>query len=716
MRLVHGLDHRVDQAASSPSRSVTSRASLAEHRVTEHADGERVHQPGYQWPSAIRRVALHVLGGQTRCGSTSTRSRPWARAGVRSVAASTSASACGDAARSSAAAVDGAEHLEVTAEEHSRWRRRRRPRRGRRDRRTEGRRGRRRRSRCRRRRRAWGRRCGPRRAPRGRARGSGPGSRDPDRRSPQRRARRGRRSHRACSSARNRGARSSWSKSRNATEPTGRPRRESTVQRGFGADDDVGGVVGGHSPFGDADPGLAGGARRGRRGAASPRGERHAGPRRRTRRRRRAGARRRGGSARPPSVSAIAAPQCSQRAGAPHWRQIEQPGPSPPVQDAHARRSPRGRCAARWRAARRAAPARAARRAGRPPRRAASRRAGRASGARVVAALEHDGVDGRRRRRRSSAPRRPGGPARGRRHGRARWVRSPRRGLRRRRRERRSPARSGTGANTATRPPIDDARRRGGPRATLRCARRRASSPCSSTTARPVARAAGARRRCSARSGTTTIVEPSGARRESTRSARSPGRGPDDEAGPGPVGQRQGGRRRAGWTARSGSGRGAGSTTLGGDAARRNVAHGPAQRHAAHRTARRRRAGGPAETTAWTGRSGGRGRRCRRRPRRASPAPAGRAAGRARWCRRAPGPRRGPGSRRPGRWPGTSGRTRHTAPVTGRGGSGEGLGGAARRSSACSVRSQVNVAARVGRSARTRRCAGRSAGAGSGSR
>ena len=142
-------------------------------------------------------------------------------------------------------------------------------------------------------------------------------------------------------------------------------------------------------------------------------------------------------------------------------------------------------------------------------------------------------------------------------------------------------------------------RRRHAPHAarptTPRCAAASGWPACSSTISRPVPAIAARTRPARARSGTTTIVEPSLPRRSSTRSAgsrraarRSTAPGPREAAADRPV------RRR---TPPPRPRVPAGATTLGAEAARRTVLSGPAQRQATQRHSSTTSAGGPADTT-----------------------------------------------------------------------------------------------------------------------
>src|SRR5262249_26490595 len=100
-------------------------------------------------------------------------------------------------------------------------------------------------------------------------------------------------------------------------------------------------------------------------------------------------------------------------------------------------------------------------------------------------------------------------------------------------------------------------------------------------------------------SGSTTIVEPTGATRSSAVSVGSYAVGTTTRAS-----ARHGwaASSRSGYTAVSRSGSTVGATRFGGDAARRNAARGPAQRQAAPRHSSTTSAGGPADTTPTTSR------------------------------------------------------------------------------------------------------------------
>ena len=149
-------------------------------------------------------------------------------------------------------------------------------------------------------------------------------------------------------------------------------------------------------------------------------------------------------------------------------------------------------------------------------------------------------------------------------------------------------ARSGTGAHTAVRPPTTT---HAPARAPAHAAVRAASEWVlpHSHTSRPAAASCAAISAARVGDGSTTMVEPSGATRASGSS-------------PGPVSTSASPSGGPGYTACSRSTTRSGSTRLAGDATRRKLTTGPAQRQAAHSQSASSSGGGPADDTASSGR------------------------------------------------------------------------------------------------------------------
>ena len=404
--------------------------------------------------------------------------------------------------------------------------------------------------------------------PRGRAAGSGAAARPPPARGPSRRAARTS-SHSACSAARCTGASSSWSNSRNATEPHGTAGRQS-VEHGFGADQHVG--VGHRAPSSRRPrrPSHVGAARRGRRARGHTRAARR-------------GTGCRGSAGRSAAAPCRSASTLSAVVVLPHRRAAplaagqlaarparEQPGPTLAVQHAHrspaASRTPAQLVGEHAREQRRA---RAARRGvsttvtTRPPARASSGRRG--------CVVERDERVDRRRRQYVDADRRA-------RRARARSTATSRAfhvGARSSSSASSASstttmrARSGTGAHTAVRPPTT----------THAPARARSHAAVSSAALRSRAQARPLRARrsracvTSARgrsaSGSITMLDPSGASQPRRRAPRGRRSGATRSAAAPPCASSDGG-----YTAVSSSGSMPAATTFGGDAARSNVASG----------------------------------------------------------------------------------------------------------------------------------------------